>query len=554
MEENINKNKNIFYSIWIKIFLLIISEISALMLPVASIGLFIHEYLRKRGNGSYGVIVSKLTDMKWFYSEKSAYNFVKMILDFRLFFFIVGLILWIVTFFLLMHLAGRNGKKELSLAVLDKIPLLLLIILWSVICTLPFIVILQFIDLIGVFQMSIEMVMIISIIAFTCIYIPTAIFVMSIASRIKSKRFLETTLIGLIINKINEVKKTIDEFDEKVPGKVNSVKFKMKRIIEYEALFCVILLITGNVVLIPIVILIIIFTFTKVLDFLKQRQDISDGIRRIAEGDFSQNIDIVNMNKYLIYDAKNVNKINNSVEMAINEKMKSERMKTALITNVSHDIKTPLTSIINYVNLLDEEIKNNTESESDVKIKEYLDVLNRQSIRLKKLIEDLIEASKASSGNIDVHMEKVDVKVLLNQAVAEFSDRMKNADLDLVIEDKENAYIKADGRLLWRVYANLLSNICKYSLPSSRIYINMKKEADNLRVEFKNVSKDQLNVNPSELMERFVRGDSSRNTEGSGLGLSIANSLTLAMGGDMKLSIDGDLFKAILTFKMVENN
>ena len=260
------------------------------------------------------------------------------------------------------------------------------------------------------------------------------------------------------------------------------------------------------------------------------------------------------MNKYLIYDAKNVNKINNSVEMAINEKMKSERMKTALITNVSHDIKTPLTSIINYVNLLDEEIKNNTESESDVKIKEYLDVLNRQSIRLKKLIEDLIEASKASSGNIDVHMEKVDVKVLLNQAVAEFSDRMKNADLDLVIEDKENAYIKADGRLLWRVYANLLSNICKYSLPSSRIYINMKKEADNLRVEFKNVSKDQLNVNPSELMERFVRGDSSRNTEGSGLGLSIANSLTLAMGGDMKLSIDGDLFKAILTFKMVENN
>lgn len=554
MEENINKNKNIFYSIWIKIFLLIISEISALMLPVASIGLFIHEYLRKRGNGSYGVIVSKLTDMKWFYSEKSAYNFVKMILDFRLFFLTVGLILWILSFFLLMHLAGRNGKKELSLTALDKIPLLVVLILWSVICTLPFIVILQFIDLIGTFQMSIEMVMIISVIAFTCIYIPTAIFVMSIASRIKSKKFWETTLIGLIINKINEVKKTIDEFDEKVPGKVNSVRFKMKRIIEYEAIFCVILLITGNVVLIPIVILIIIFTFTKVLDFLKQRQDISDGIRRIAKGDFSQNIDIVNMNKYLIYDAKNVNKINNSVEMAINEKMKSERMKTALITNVSHDIKTPLTSIINYVNLLDEEIKNNTESESDVKIKEYLDVLNRQSIRLKKLIEDLIEASKASSGNIDVHMEKVDVKVLLNQAVAEFSDRMKNADLDLVIEDKENAYIKADGRLLWRVYANLLSNICKYSLPSSRIYINMKKEADNLRVEFKNVSKDQLNVNPSELMERFVRGDSSRNTEGSGLGLSIANSLTLAMGGDMKLSIDGDLFKAILTFKMVENN
>ena len=221
-------------------------------------------------------------------------------------------------------------------------------------------------------------------------------------------------------------------------------------------------------------------------------------------------------------------------------------MKTELITNVSHDIKTPLTSIINYVDLLEKE-----DIEND-KAKEYLEVLDRQSKRLKKLIEDLIEASKVSTGNIKFNIEKVNAVVPLNQSIGEFSDRLDANKITVVSSlPSEDVYLQADNRYLWRVFDNLMSNIVKYAQPNTRAYVDLEQDENKLRFVFRNTSKEELNITADELMERFVRGDKSRYTDGNGLGLSIARSLAEAMGGSLKLAIDGDLFKAIVEFNKV---
>ena len=241
-----------------------------------------------------------------------------------------------------------------------------------------------------------------------------------------------------------------------------------------------------------------------------------------------------------------LNNISAGMQNAVDEKMKSERMRTELITNVSHDIKTPLTSIINYVDLIKKEQPENE------KIKEYVAVLDRQSSRLKKLIEDLVEASKASSGSLKVELSECDAGVLLSQTVGEFDERLKNAELTPVLTIPDMPVkIMADGRHLWRVLENLTGNVCKYSLPGTRVYMDLTVRDKKAVITFKNISKYPLNISGDELMERFVRGDTSRNTEGSGLGLSIARSLTELQGGDMKIDIDGDLFKAALEFDLI---
>ena len=232
---------------------------------------------------------------------------------------------------------------------------------------------------------------------------------------------------------------------------------------------------------------------------------------------------------------------------AVNERMKSERFKTELITNVSHDIKTPLTSIINYVDLLEKtEIQDETQ-------KEYLDVLKRQSARLKKLIEDLIEASKASTGNLPVDREDLVADVFLTQIAGEFEEKLSASGLELILNKPEGTVrVSADGRHLWRVVDNLMNNICKYALPNSRVYVNLEETKDEVTMTFRNISRYPLNITSDELMERFVRGDSSRNTEGNGLGLSIASSLMELMKGKLKLYVDGDLFKVVLEFPKIE--
>jgi len=211
---------------------------------------------------------------------------------------------------------------------------------------------------------------------------------------------------------------------------------------------------------------------------------------------------------------------------------------------VSHDIKTPLTSIINYVDLLSKEELHND------KAAEYLEVLDRQSSKLKKLIEDLVEASKASNGNLAVDSQKLDAGVFVTQTVGEFEERLSAAGLELIVSrPEEPVYIMADGRHVWRVIDNLMNNICKYAQEGSRVYVNLEATVQSVSITFRNISKYPLKISGEELMERFVRGDKSRNTEGHGLGLSIAQSLMKLTGGDMNIVVDGDLFKVILTFE-----
>lgn len=274
-----------------------------------------------------------------------------------------------------------------------------------------------------------------------------------------------------------------------------------------------------------------------------QMKRLWEGGKQLAAGDLQYQIDTEGMYRDFRRHGENLNSIGVAMSRAVDERMKSERFKTELITNVSHDIKTPLTSIINYVDLLDKECRN------DDVTAEYIDVLERQSARLKKLIEDLIEASKASSGSLPVHLERLEAGVFLVQTVGEFEEKTSANNLELLIKKPEEPiYIEADGRHLWRVIDNLMNNACKYAQPGTRVYIDMETADGQVKIIFRNTSKYPLNISGEELTERFVRGDSSRNTEGSGLGLSIARSLAELMGGEFSLYVDGDLFKVILVF------
>ena len=267
-----------------------------------------------------------------------------------------------------------------------------------------------------------------------------------------------------------------------------------------------------------------------------------EGVRRMNKGDLEEKVD----DRLLIGAFKDfsdeLNTLADVAVIAARKQLKSERMKTELITNVSHDIKTPLTSIINYVDLLQ---RPHTEAEQA----QYLEVLDRQSQSLKKLIEDLMEMSKASTGNMAVDITVVDAAEAINQALGEFADKLEKADLLPVFrQPEESVQMLADGRLVWRVLSNLLSNAVKYAMPGTRVYIDLAQVDHHVVISLKNISREELNVQADELLERFVRGDASRNTEGSGLGLNIAHSLMQLQKGQLQILVDGDLFKVTLIF------
>jgi len=264
---------------------------------------------------------------------------------------------------------------------------------------------------------------------------------------------------------------------------------------------------------------------------------------KLAEGDLSYHTDTRGMFWDFKRHGENLNSIASGMTIAVEDRLRSERMKTELITNVSHDIKTPLTSIINYAGLIGAEQTDNP------KIQEYSEVLVRQSERLKRLIEDLVEASKASTGNLEVNLSPCEASVFLTQAAGEYSEKLEKANLELITKPgPESLRIQADGRRMWRIFDNLMNNICKYAQPGTRVYLSLEEQGNQAVITFKNTSREPLDMSEEELMERFVRGDRSRNTEGNGLGLSIARSMAELQGGTLRLSIDGDLFKAILTF------
>ena len=259
---------------------------------------------------------------------------------------------------------------------------------------------------------------------------------------------------------------------------------------------------------------------------------------RMANGNIDEKIDTKRMYWEFKQHAENLNSIGDGMAAAVEQRMKSERLKTELITNVSHDIKTPLTSIVNYVDLLQK--PHTPEQEA-----EYLEVLDRQSKRLKKLTEDLVEASKASTGNMNVNIERTNTREIIEQSLAEYGRRMEQGNLSVIVKiPEEPPQAMADGRLLWRVLDNLFNNVVKYALPGTRVYITSELDGGDAVISVKNISRDPLNISAEELMERFVRGDASRHTEGSGLGLNIAQSLVNLMHGKFSLSVDGDLFKA----------
>lgn len=268
------------------------------------------------------------------------------------------------------------------------------------------------------------------------------------------------------------------------------------------------------------------------------------GAEEISGGNTEYKIDTSHMLPSFRQHGQTLNNIGDGIQAAVEERIKSERMKTELITNVSHDIKTPITSIISYVDLLDKEgLENET-------AKEYIEVLKRQSERLKKLVQDLIDASKASTGNMPVNIEQVNINVLVEQIIGESMEKLLSRNIKPVIKyGSESAIAIADGRLLQRCFDNLIQNIYKYAMEDSRAYIDIEESASCISVTLKNISKNELNVSGDELMERFVRGDSSRNTEGSGLGLSIAKSLMEIQGGSLNVVIDGDLFKAVVVVR-----
>ena len=268
--------------------------------------------------------------------------------------------------------------------------------------------------------------------------------------------------------------------------------------------------------------------------------------KQLSEGDLSTPVDTKRLFGAFRRYGQAMNRLQSGMESAVQEQMRAERMKTELITNVSHDIKTPLTSIVNYVDLLKKE------DIPSPAAREYITVLDRQSKRLKKLTEDLVEASKASSGALPVDLQPTDVSVLFSQITGEYQDRLADCHLTLVTQPPAGQpVVLADSKLLSRVMDNLVSNICKYAMPETRVYVSGVTADGQMTMSFKNVSRAELNISPDELMERFVRGDTSRHTEGSGLGLSIARSLVQLMGGTFRLSIDADLFRADVTLPLV---
>ena len=288
-------------------------------------------------------------------------------------------------------------------------------------------------------------------------------------------------------------------------------------------------------------------------------KELQEGSEALADGDLNYKLDTSHMVLSFKEHGENLNSIGEGISAAVEQRMKSEHLKTELITNVSHDIKTPLTSIINYADLIGKEVSGDakdtgdgtgteTAQEREQHISEYAEVLLRQSQKLKKLLDDLLEASKATTGNLEVHPEVCDVSVLLSQAVGEYEQRFSEKKLEAIVKQpEETVKVMADGRHLWRVFDNLLNNIYKYAQAGSRVYLNVEHDGQNANIIFRNMSAYPLEMSPEELEERFTRGDRSRHMEGNGLGLSIAKSLTELQKGDMEIVTDGDLFKVVIT-------
>ena len=472
---------------------------------------FINTYYTKNTDSSIEYQTTNINDFKIYSSypktfEKNSEQTIttKLIKELEPYEKDLCILIPICTIFSILIVVYLINAIEGKLNDFDKIPLEIVLLGLLIIGGIPLIIVSNS------YTEGIEFKISIGVTAYITIYLMIAITFDTIVKRIKSKQFWKTTLIGkisiFIKNKIDKLKNIPTDF---------------KGTIIKSGLICF-----GALVLGIFVANIFNRTFAIFINII------------IIFILFFRFIEII----------KNYNKLEGELfEESLQERLKSERLKTELITNVSHDIKTPLTSIINYVDLLKkEEISNE-------KAIEYIDILDNKSKRLKKLIEDLVEASKVSTGNIKLNLEKINIVELIKQAEGEFEDKFQAKSLTTIITSEENEiYIMADSRYMSRVIENLFSNISKYALENSRVYIDIIKKNNKVYIEIKNISKEKLNISADELRQRFVRGDKSRTTEGSGLGLSITQDLTTLQNGKFNLILDGDLFKVELIFDIIE--
>lgn len=438
--------------------------------------------------------------------------------------------------FLLSSAGHKEGEEKIHLTWFDRIPLDLLLFIW--ICLGGITVAMG-----DVVYSQTEAIVFASMVVLC--WVPLIlVLLMSFASRVKAGTVFKNNVLYWLLTKI---KKFLRWLWNGLCYLVRSLPLYWKAGVFWAALSLLemmFVLVSGSgetltfwffekLVLTAVLILIVI-----------NMRRLQEGAKRIAAGEVDYTIDLTHMIGDFKAHGEDLNCIRDGLQTAVDERVKSERMKAELITNVSHDIKTPLTSIVNYVDLLKKE-----ELGSDT-AREYVAVLERQAQRLKKLTEDVVEASKASTGSIPVNLERTDLNVLLSQAAGEFTDRFAEQKLELRFSaSQEQTYVMADGRLLWRVFSNLMSNVGKYALEGTRVYLSIDVQRGRGVISLKNISRYPLNVSGEELMERFVRGDKSRTSEGSGLGLSIARSLTELQGGVFDITVDGDLFKVTISFE-----
>ena len=450
-----------------------------------------------------------------------------------------GLILSIFLFIFLMCAAGHRGEtNEIFLNWIDRIPLDLFVVLCAgaefFLLTIAYSLLNSFSwgELLLFGDRFVFLALFALLLAFSCVFI---LFFMSFAARVKKGHPFRNTLLYYL-------------------GKGIVSLFRLLPLAWQTALAVIGFLLLNGILIVSAVTsgsffcvflygLLWIGAFVLLVRITANFKKLTNTAQQMAAGHYSR-IDITPLHGELRRHGEALNSLQNGLQLAVDRQMKSERMKTELITNVSHDIKTPLTSIINYVNLL----KNAPDTE---KQKEYLEVLDRQSNRLKRLTENLVEASKAASGTLPFTPAPLDICQLTKQAVGEYADRLSAAQLTPVISARDpDAFVFADGKLVWRIMDNLLSNACKYSQPGTRLYIDVWRRQKDVLIFFKNISREPLNISPDELTERFVRGDQSRSTEGSGLGLNIAKSLAELQNGSLTLGINGDLFSVGLNLPL----
>ncbi len=455
-------------------------------------------------------------------------------------FLLISMFIYIIT-----SIGHKKGKEGIYLNTLDNIPLEIVGIVSIILLVIEGAFLFGGID-VGIDYTSISTRMIDTIISLCfvlgiAIYVTLAITGVTIVRRIKAKIFWKNTLMYKFAKWVKRSANTI----------LVNINTTGKLILVFGGFYILQLVLTikfitdGSIYLFWLIALWGV-TVKMLIDRLNKTQKIKAKIKNMYDGNKdSEPLNEEEFRGELKEIAHQLNDISGGLTNAIEEAMKSERLKTELITNVSHDIKTPLTSIINYVDLMKQE---NIEDE---KVKEYLEILDNKSQRLKKLTEDLVEASKASSGNIKLNIEKLNIKELIKQVRGEFEDKFEQRGLEIVETlPEDEIYIEADSRYMFRVMENMYVNISKYALENSRVYIDVKKDDNIVKIELKNISRDKLNITVDELMQRFVRGDSARSTEGSGLGISIANSLTQLQKGKFDIYLDGDLFKVVIEFKI----